>query len=98
MKTAEQWKTEVQWIEREADHKGRIASMNYDTPTFIRYCEMQRDAADRDGQFDAATSIQHVIDDMTMAELERKIEEASEKTDAEFFAAVAEKDAYIESK
>lgn len=63
-KTAFEWKNEVQYIDRVADKKGRVPEMNNDTAPFVRYCEMQRDAADKDGQFDAATSIQHVIDDM----------------------------------
>lgn len=64
MKTFFQWQQECNYIGGVADKKGRVPEMNNDTPTFIRYCEMQRDAAEKDGQFDAAVSIQHVIDDM----------------------------------
>ena len=64
MKTFFQWQQECNYIDGVADKKRRVPEMNNDTPTFIRYCETQRGAAEKDGQFDAATSIQHVIDDM----------------------------------
>jgi len=63
-KTDFEWQQECKFIDSLVDKKGVVPNMNNDTPTFIRYCEMQRDAAGRDGQFDASTSIQHVIDDM----------------------------------
>lgn len=41
-----------------------MRSFNFDKACLVRYCEMQRDAASRDGQFDAATFIQSCIDDL----------------------------------
>ena len=64
MKTDFDWKVECQYISDVTDKKGNVPEMNYDKATFIRYCEMQRDAAECDGFYDSATYIQHCIDDM----------------------------------
>jgi len=58
------WAQECKRIDTAAVHRGRIKAMNYDPAVFIRYCEMQRDQAERTGFYDSATYIQHVIDDM----------------------------------
>ena len=58
------WREECNYITRLADSRGKVAEMNYDTATFVRYCEMQRNAADKAGFFDVVEYIQHVIDDM----------------------------------
>lgn len=65
IKTDFQWREECNYIDRVADKKGAVPEMNNDKATFVRYCEMQRDSATRDGQDDAATYIQHVLDDLT---------------------------------
>lgn len=65
MKTAFEWQQECRYIDRVADVKGVVSEMSHDTATFVRYCEMQRDSATKDGQHDAAQYIQHVIDDLT---------------------------------
>lgn len=41
-----------------------MANFNHDRPCFIRYCEMQRDSATRDGRHDSAQYIQHCLDDL----------------------------------
>lgn len=58
------WREECNYISRVMDRGGRVKEMNSSPATFRRYCEMQRDAAERDGVFDAATYIQEVIDDL----------------------------------
>jgi hypothetical protein len=42
-----------------------LANFNGDLAVFLRYCEMQRDCATRDGKHDSAEYIQHCIDDLT---------------------------------
>ena len=64
-KTDFEWREECNYIDRVADKKGAVSAMNNDKATFIRYCEMQRDSATRDCQHDAATHIQHVLDDLS---------------------------------
>ena len=63
-KTDFEWCEECQYIDLVAEKNGAVLAMNHDKSTFIRYCEMQRDSATRDGQYDAATHIQHVLDDL----------------------------------
>lgn len=63
-KTDFQWREECNYIDSVAEKRGRVREMNNSLPVFIRYCTMQRDAATRDGQNDAATYIQHIVDDM----------------------------------
>ena len=58
------WREECNYITRAADRRGKIAEMGYDTAVFVRYCEMQRNAADKARLFDVVEYIQHVIDDM----------------------------------
>lgn len=48
-----------------AERHPKMASFNHDRACFVRYCEMQRDAATRDGKGDAAQYIDHCIDDLT---------------------------------
>jgi len=40
---------------------------NYDKEFLIRYCDMQRQCATRDGKHDSATFIQHCINDLRAA-------------------------------
>jgi hypothetical protein len=61
---AYEWAQECSYIARVTDKRGNVPEMNHDKATFIRYCEMQRDAATRDGQDDSAQYIQHCIDDL----------------------------------
>jgi len=63
-KTAHQWAIECAYISNTTDRKGMVSEMNNDTPTFIWYCEMQRDAATREGFHDSASYIQHCINDL----------------------------------
>lgn len=66
-KTAERtnhWREECNFCAGLAEKKGRVKAMNYDTATFVRYLEMQRDTAAREGYDDSATYLQEIIDDM----------------------------------
>jgi hypothetical protein len=63
MTTVFDWQAECGYISLAADKKGKIREFNFDTDCFIRYCEMQRDAADKQGFFDSAEYIQQCIDD-----------------------------------
>ena len=62
---ASQWQAECRYIQQATDQGGDVPEMLGDKAIFTRYCEMQRDAAERDGQHDAAQYIQHCIDDLT---------------------------------
>ena len=59
-----EWVAECDYISHVTGKAGRVKEMNYDKPTFVRYAKMQRDAAKRQGRFDAAQYIQHCIDDL----------------------------------
>lgn len=63
-KTDFQWSQECRYISEVTDKRGLVPEMNNDTATFIRYCEMQQAAAEKDGFNDAVTTIQHCIDDL----------------------------------
>ncbi len=61
------WAAECRYIAAATDNamRGNVpAEFNGDRGIFIRYCEMQRNAATRDGRDDSAQYIQHCIDDM----------------------------------
>jgi hypothetical protein len=58
------WVQECQYIAQVTEKKGDVPAMNRDLPTFIRYCEMQRDTASREGFDDSAQYIQHCLDDL----------------------------------
>lgn len=58
------WREECNYIAAVTDKKGRVPAMNNSTATFRRYCEMQRNTAEREGFFDTATYIQECIDDL----------------------------------
>lgn len=58
------WRQECNYIDGVAAKGGKVAEMNNSTATFRRYCEMQRNSAEREGFYDAATYIQEVIDDL----------------------------------
>ena len=58
------WQNECEYISQITDKKGYVSEFNCDAEVFIRYCEMQRNQAKRDGVFDAMEYIQHCIDDM----------------------------------
>lgn len=62
--TAFNWPLECDYINRVTDLRGRIATFDHSTATFIRYCEMQRGAAESQGRQDIVTYIQECIDDM----------------------------------
>lgn len=64
LRTDSQWVEECQYIDRVAEKRGKVKEMNFDTETFLRYCEMQRDQAARQGRYDTAQYIDHVIDDL----------------------------------
>ena len=59
-----EWVIECAFISGAADVRGKLPAFNHDTACFIRYCEMQRNSAVREGFDDAAQYIQHCIDDM----------------------------------
>jgi hypothetical protein len=67
------WREECNYISRVMDRGGRVKEMNNSPATFRRYCEMQRDAAERDGVFDAATYIQEIIDDLPASRSENPL-------------------------
>lgn len=58
------WREECNYISSVTDKKGRVKEMNNDPAIFRRYAEMQRDLAESDGAYDAATYIQQCIDDL----------------------------------
>lgn len=64
-KDADGWRRECIYIDKAMEVQGRIREMNFDTGVFIRYCQMQKASAERDGQHDAATHIEHVLHDLT---------------------------------
>ena len=64
MRTPFEWVHECNYIAKIAEKRGLVKEMNSDTATFIRYCEMQRNMAERAGRDDVTSYIQHVIDDM----------------------------------
>jgi hypothetical protein len=61
-----QWVEECKYISDVTDKRGNVREMNNDKSTFIRYCEMQRAAAEREGFFDTALYIQECIDDLKL--------------------------------
>lgn len=62
--TCGEWVAECAYISDVTDKRGNVREMNYDHATFLRYCEMQRDRATREGMHDSAQYIQHCIDDL----------------------------------
>jgi hypothetical protein len=58
------WQAECGYISLIADKQGKTKEFNFDTDCFLRYCEMQRDQAEKQGFFDSAEYIQHCIDDL----------------------------------
>ena len=58
------WVDECRYIARVTDKQGSVREMNNDKATFIRYCEMMRDQAEREGFFDSALYIQECLDDL----------------------------------
>jgi len=59
------WVNECKYISDVTDKKGNVKEMNYSRETFVRYCEMQRNQATKEGRFDSAQYIQHCIDDLS---------------------------------
>jgi hypothetical protein len=59
------WVRECKYISDVTDKRGNVKEMGYSKATFVTYCEMQRNAAQREGRFDTATYIQQCIDDLT---------------------------------
>ena len=75
--TAEEWAAEVAYVcavmdrSEEERRQGRtgdraLGSFRNDVTCFARYVAMQRDLAESDGVHDAATTLQHVIDDLRL--------------------------------
>jgi hypothetical protein len=62
--TLTEWVKECTYIASVTDKRGNVREMNHDAATFIRYCEMQRNAAEREGFDDSALYIQECIDDL----------------------------------
>ena len=73
IKTANDWRDECNYIadcstrvvDTPAARRAALANFNGDRACFVRYCEMQRDDAERHGFYDAALYIQECIDDLT---------------------------------
>lgn len=59
------WQQECRYISEVMDKGAQVREMNYDKGTFTRYCEMQKASAEREGFFDAAEYIGHVLDDLS---------------------------------
>lgn len=74
MKTANDWREECNYISNTIAHmdetinpaqrRAILRNFNGDRACFVRYCEMQRDDAERHGFYDAALYIQECIDDL----------------------------------
>lgn len=71
-KTANDWREECDYIStttlaalRPHGKRHALRNFNQSRACLIRYCEMQRDDAQRHGFYDAATYIQECIDDLT---------------------------------
>ena len=47
-----------------SDKRRTLVNFSNNVDTLIRYCEMQRDFATKDGFFDSAQYIDHCIDDL----------------------------------
>ena len=60
-----EWQGETRYISDVTDKGGIVPEMNNDKAKFIRYCVMQKKQAEWAGRVDAATTIQHCIDDLT---------------------------------
>ena len=58
------WVAECRYIASVTDRSGDVREMSHDAATFLRYCEMQRNFAERQGFNDAALYIQECIDDL----------------------------------
>ena len=59
------WREECNYISGVTSDTGGVEpGFNNDAHCFIRYCQMQRDTATRDGFHDAAQYIQHCVDDI----------------------------------
>lgn len=58
------WRDECSFISDATSKKGLMRAFNHDTACFIRYCEMQRDKAEREKRLDVVQYIQHCIDDL----------------------------------
>lgn len=61
---ANEWREECNYIDTVSITR-KLGNFNNDIACFIRYCEMQRDTAEKQGFFDAALFIQECIDDLT---------------------------------
>lgn len=64
MKTVHEWQKECEYINKVTIANGMVPEMNFCKDTFIRYCIMQQEAAERDKQFDAAAYIELCINDL----------------------------------
>lgn len=66
---ANEWREECNYISGVVtDKRGIVKECNYDRACFSRYCQMQRDSAEREGFYDAATYIQECMDDLAAIE------------------------------
>lgn len=59
-----EWAQECNYISIATMAQGKLREFNNDTACFRRYCEMQRNAAEKAGFHDTATYIQECIDDL----------------------------------
>ena len=69
MKTELDWVAECNYISDLTQLFKRIGkralrNFNKDLPCFLRYCEMQKNSADKAGFYDSAEYIQSCIDDL----------------------------------
>jgi hypothetical protein len=58
------WSKECAFIAAVADKQGKIQEFSYDTECFKRYCEMQANAAAKQGFLDSEEYIRQCIDDL----------------------------------
>lgn len=58
------WVNECNYISDVTSNNGKCVKMNNDKDTFIRYCTMQQQQAEKNGFFDAVEYIQQCIDEL----------------------------------
>lgn len=62
------WVGELEYIERVALLNGAVAEMRGDPETFLRYCQMQLDAANTDSRPEVADRIQALMDTVSVSQ------------------------------
>ena len=58
------WVNECKYISNVTHNNGKCDKMNNDKDTFIRYCTMQQQQAEKHGFYDSVEYIQQCIDEL----------------------------------